>query len=185
LSQGIEQFSRACWRANLLPETHVRSMFFKLMEERYHLPLPFPNPLASVELPERSREEIEPRPAEGYALYCNEPTSEDSSCKGKRVLAGGSVSTGTAAMMTDMANYYSMLARARLIMRNDTLSSFGYFVRKVPLLRSIVHQAKRGIRNILLPEEFGWVKVERGLAQAVWLRLRLLGEAAIGLATMK
>jgi hypothetical protein len=26
------------------------SVSFKLMEERYHLPLPFPNPLASVEL---------------------------------------------------------------------------------------------------------------------------------------
>jgi hypothetical protein len=49
-------------------------------------------------------------------------------------------------MMTDRANYYSMLARA-LMMSSDTLSSFGYFVRRVPLLRSIVRQAKRGIRS--------------------------------------
>jgi FkbM family methyltransferase len=81
-------------------------------------------------------------------------------------------------MMTDRANYYSMLARARLIMRSDTLSSFGHFVRRVPLLRSIVHQAKCGIGKILLPEEFGWVKVERGLAQGIWLRLRLAGEGS-------
>jgi hypothetical protein len=48
-------------------------------------------------------------------------------------------------MMTDRANYYSMLARARLMMRSDALSSFGYSIRRVHLLQSIVHQAKRGI----------------------------------------
>jgi hypothetical protein len=64
---------------NLKPETS--NIFFKLMEE---VTLPFPNPLASVESSCRNGVErrIEPRPAEGYALYCNEPTSEDSFSKG-------------------------------------------------------------------------------------------------------
>jgi FkbM family methyltransferase len=81
-------------------------------------------------------------------------------------------------MMNDRADYYSALARARLMMRSGTLSAFGHFVRRVPLLRSIVHQAKRGVRKVLLPEEFGWVKVERGLAQGIWLHLKLAGEGS-------
>jgi FkbM family methyltransferase len=81
-------------------------------------------------------------------------------------------------MMNDRADYYSVLARARLMIRSDTLSSFGHFVRRVPLLRSILHQAKCSIGKILLPEEFGWVKVERGLAQGIWLHLKLAGEGS-------
>jgi FkbM family methyltransferase len=91
------------------------------------------------------------------------------------VLAGGSLSTEDASMMAD---YYSVLARARLAMRSDTLSALGHSVRRVPLLQSIVHRAKYGIRKILLPEEFGWVKVERGLAQGTWLRLKLFEEGS-------
>ncbi len=81
-------------------------------------------------------------------------------------------------MMNDRADYYSVLARARLAMRSDTLSALRHFVGRVPFLRGVAHRAKFGIGKILLPEEFGWVKVERGLAQGVWLRLRLAGEGS-------
>jgi FkbM family methyltransferase len=79
-------------------------------------------------------------------------------------------------MMTDRAGYYSVVARVRLMIRSETLSTFRHFVGRVPLVGSIARQAKRGIGRILLPQEFGWVKVERGLAQGVWLRLRLFEE---------
>ena len=78
--------------------------------------------------------------------------------------------------MTDRAYYYSLLARARLAIRSDTLSALRHFVGRVPFLRGIAHRAKVGIRKILLPEEFGWVKVERGLAHGIWLNLKLAGE---------
>jgi FkbM family methyltransferase len=77
-----------------------------------------------------------------------------------------------------MADYYSILARARLAMRSDTLSALRHFVGRVPFLRGVAHRAKLGVRRILLPEEFGWVKVERGLAQGVWLHLKLWGEGS-------
>jgi FkbM family methyltransferase len=81
--------------------------------------------------------------------------------------------------MIDRADYYySILARARLMMRSDTLSALRHFVGRVPFLRGIAHRAKFGIGRILLPEEFGWVKVERGLAQGIWLHLKLCGEGS-------
>jgi FkbM family methyltransferase len=79
--------------------------------------------------------------------------------------------------MTDRASYYSVLARARLIVRSDALSALGRLIGRVPLLESIARRAKCGVGKILLPE-FGWVKVERGLAQGVWLRLRLFEEGS-------
>jgi hypothetical protein len=50
-------------------------MFFKLMEERYHLPLPFPNPLASVELPEGSKGGLNQDRLEVMLSICNQPTA--------------------------------------------------------------------------------------------------------------
>jgi FkbM family methyltransferase len=80
--------------------------------------------------------------------------------------------------MTDRAYYYSILARARLAMRSETLFALRHVVGRVPFLGAIAHRAKCGVRNTLLPKEFGWVKVERGLAQGTWLRLRLLEEGS-------
>jgi FkbM family methyltransferase len=77
-----------------------------------------------------------------------------------------------------MVDYYSVVARARLAMRSDTLCALRHFVDRVPFLRGVAHRAKFGIRRILLPEEFGWVKVERGLAQGTWLHLKLWGEGS-------
>jgi FkbM family methyltransferase len=127
-------------------------------------------------LPSEVERRIEPRPAEGYALYLQQ--ADIPRLVPQRALAGDRLSTGIAAMMADRVDYYSMLARARLMIRNDTLAALGHFLGRVPILRSIGRRAKRGVGKILLPEEFGWVKVERGLAKGTWLRLRLLGEGS-------
>lgn len=75
-----------------------------------------------------------------------------------------------------LVDYYSVIERVRCAMRNDTLTALRHFVRRVPFLRGIAHPAKLGIERILLPKEFGWVKVERGLAQGTWLHLKLWSE---------
>lgn len=74
-----------------------------------------------------------------------------------------------------MSNYYySVIARARLIMRS--LGVGGLFER-IPFACRIAHGLGVRARSILIPGKARvWVKVESGLAKGLWLHLSLVGE---------
>jgi FkbM family methyltransferase len=66
--------------------------------------------------------------------------------------------------------YYSSLARLKLALRSDTLSGLRRLLRKFP--------PSRWAARALIPDQSEvWVKVERGLAQGLWLRLNPTLEA--------
>jgi FkbM family methyltransferase len=73
---------------------------------------------------------------------------------------------------------YSALARVRLMIRSDALSPVRDFVARVPFLQRTAQRVKSVIGSVLLRQGLDWVKVESGLAQGVWLRLRLFGEGS-------
>jgi FkbM family methyltransferase len=76
------------------------------------------------------------------------------------------------------SNYYSALARVRLIIRSDALSPLRDFIAKVPFFHRTAQRAKFVMGRVLLRHRTDWVKVESGLAEGFWLRLRFFGEGS-------
>lgn len=74
--------------------------------------------------------------------------------------------------------YYSALARVRLLLRSDALSSFRRSFDRVPFLQRTAQRVKFGVGRVLLPDSVGWVKVKSGLAEGLWMRLRFFGEGS-------
>lgn len=72
--------------------------------------------------------------------------------------------------------YYSTLARANSILRSNALAQFRRSLRQVPLLSRFLHRGEFRSADLLLPDKSGWVKVESGLAQGIWLHLNLRKE---------
>ncbi len=77
-----------------------------------------------------------------------------------------------------MSLYYSILARARMVLQSESLDSTQLFGEEASFPRRIIRQAARLAWTVLLPREYGWVRVESGLAQGLWLRLRLTSEGS-------
>lgn len=74
---------------------------------------------------------------------------------------------------TQIPTYYSVLARLKLLARSDLLARHRRFAGRVPVLGAMGRTGKRWAARILLPKEPGWVQVQSGFAQGLWLHLNL------------
>jgi FkbM family methyltransferase len=73
--------------------------------------------------------------------------------------------------------YYSVLARARLVLRDDS-TPLVRFLYQWQLLHKVVRRARACAAKLLLPKRPAWVQVESGPARGVWLHLNLRNEVA-------